>query len=78
MKKRDYEEERADIKKRDTFYDMSVKLVPGFWFPAPGSRFLLPCSLFPVRYSRFLVLVPRFPFPGSCFPIPGFPILSFL
>ena len=44
---------------------MSVKLVPGSWFPVPGSRFPVPGSWFPVPGSRFQVL-------GSCFPVPCF------
>ena len=57
---------------------MSVKLVPGSWFPIPGSRFLVPDSCLPVPASRFpvpgawfLVSGSRFLLPASSFPVPA-------
>ena len=49
---------------------MSVKLVPGSWFPIPASLFLLRGSLFLVPGSRFLVPGSWFPVPASSIPLP--------
>ena len=51
---------------------MSVKLVPGSWFPVPGSWFPIPASLFLLPGSWFPVPASRFPLPRSRFLLPCF------